>query len=256
MKIAILFSGRITADMQQYENVMGLINSNEADIFICYQKNSNPEVVKSLISLYRPKKITENDEIVFPVDKYQPFYGAVPYNVVCMQKARYIMKSLFQEYVEETKTEYDIVISTRMDNFYNTFPKWDELLPVIRDNHLCIPEGNDWGGGVNDQIAVGNYHTISLYLSIYDSLFHLLESGVIMHPETLLLHYLQSYDQNITRFPLSYFINRNLPDTKIIHNPLSGSPIDHGFITFQGTPGTRTEGVPGFRNMSKIIHRP
>ena len=209
MKIAVLFSGRINDDMQQYENIMNnLVSHHHADFFICYQKGSNPEVVKNVISLYQPKKIMENDEIYFPVDKYPSAPETKPHTVMCMYKSRYLLRNLFQEYIEETNPEYDIVISTRMDMFYEDNIMLGEYqLPHIQKNILLIPE--DWDcRGVNDQIAVGNQHTILNYLNVYDLLYGMLESGVFINPEYILMCYLRYKNQDVLRHPAKYHNER------------------------------------------------
>jgi hypothetical protein len=209
MKIAVLFSGRINDDTQQYENIMNiLVSHHHADFFICYQKDSNPEVVNNVISLYQPKKIMGNDEIYFPVDKYPSSPESRPHRIMCMYKSRYLLRNLFQEYIEETKTEYDIVISTRMDMFYEDNTMLGEYqLPYIQQNIILIPEYWDCMG-INDQIAVGNQNTILNYLNVYDSLHGMLEAGVFISPEFILWSYLQFKDQQIVRYPAKYHIER------------------------------------------------
>jgi hypothetical protein len=219
MKIAILISGRITADRARYENLMEhIISSHEVEFFICYQKDSHPEVIENVISLYQPKKITENDEDFFPVDKYPAPSESAPrkHRIMSMYKSRYLLRNLFQEYVDETKTEYDMVISTRMDILYEDKAMVGEYLsPYIQQNILCIPNGCDYRG-VNDQIAVGNQNTILQYLNVYESLYELLESGVLVNPEIILLSYLHLKNQKIIRHSANYHITRTFSDITVL----------------------------------------
>jgi hypothetical protein len=216
MKIAILFSGRITADKTQYENIMNtIVTTNEVDFFICYQKKTNPEVVEKVISLYQPKKIRENDEQYFPVDKYPAPWESVPHKnrIMSMYKARYLLRKLFQEYIEETNTNYDMLMSTRMDLFYDDKEMIGEyLLPQIQDNRIYIPKKYDYRG-INDQIAIGNQTTILNYLNVYESIYELLDSGVLVNPEIILLSYLQYKKQIIIRHSANYHIIRTFSDT-------------------------------------------
>ena len=209
MKIAILFSGRLNDNLQQYENIMkNLVMEHDVDFFISHTKNTNKDILQNVINLYKPKKIIENDEIYFNVDKYNKRTETIKHNVLCMYLSRTKLNDEFKKYVEENNINYEIVIALRIDLIFENNINYNNLIKSIENNELCIPTPrNDWGG-INDQIAIGNYYTITEYLNVYNSLFELLESGVILHPETLLLAYLKKISMKITRFEIKYHIER------------------------------------------------
>jgi beta-1,4-mannosyl-glycoprotein beta-1,4-N-acetylglucosaminyltransferase len=73
-------------------------------------------------------------------------------------------------------------------------------------------------GGINDQFAIGNYDNISVYLRLYEVFFDMLDNGALLHPETMLLHYLIKKNIQIQRFNMIYNI-KIYPDyhmTKVI----------------------------------------
>jgi hypothetical protein len=151
----------------------------------------------------------ENDEkFSFDYTKYVKHPHTNPFNTFCMFKNRNNVCKLFMEYVNETNTHYDIVISNRCDLLFHEKLNYIDLKKIIDNNILCIPEGNDWEGGINDQFAIGNYNTITEYLQAYQYLYCILEYGIILHPETLLFFYLIHKNIKIHRFPLSYHIQR------------------------------------------------
>lgn len=159
---------------------------------------------------YKPKKIFQNDEKYFNVDKYIKGYWNTRHRVMCMYLNRYRLSECFKEYIQETGSEYDIVISMRMDLCF-TDPDFDitSLCEPINRNELCIPNPGYDHGGMNDQMAVGNTKTILHYLDLYGSLYEILENGIYLQPENLLFHYLH-YIHHVPfyRFETPYTIKR------------------------------------------------
>ena len=209
MKIAILFSGRINDNLDQYKNIMkNLVINNDVDFFISYPINTNNDIIQNVVKLYNPKKIIESDERYFNIDKYHKKHETIAHNVMCMYLSRTKLNNEFKRYVEENNINYDIVIATRIDLIFKTNIDFNDLIKNIENNEICIPNPTkDWGG-INDQFAIGSFDTITEYLNLYNSLFELLESGIILHPETLLLEYLNRIQMKIIRFELEYHIER------------------------------------------------
>jgi hypothetical protein len=210
VKIAILFSGRINDNLLQYNNILEtLVQDYDVDFFISHSKTDNKELVNNFIKIYNPKKIMENDETCyFDYTKYVKNPYTNSFNTFCMFKNRNNVCKLFMEYVNETNTHYDILISNRCDLLFHENLNYLDLKEMIDNNVLCIPQGNDWYDGINDQFAIGNYNTITNYLQVYEELYNILESGIILHPETLLRFHLINKNIQIHRFSLNYNIQR------------------------------------------------
>jgi hypothetical protein len=103
---------------------------------------------------------------------------------------------------------YDVIIATRIDLIFNNEININDCINHIQNNELCIPNPHFDHLGINDQFAMGNSNTIDTYLNAYNSLFELLESGVILHPETLLINYLRKTNITFYRFDFPYHIQR------------------------------------------------
>ena len=132
---------------------------------------------------------------------------------------------LFYQYHEETKTQYDLVIRLRFDQFLfnhqirNTFNQYlsfnntniykvKELastntnyikLPHLNDNEIALFGSGDFGGylWVNDQFWITNFNTAKLMFEFYLHLFDIFKDSVINYypcrgvvPEHFLAKYL------------------------------------------------------------------
>jgi hypothetical protein len=209
MRVAILFSGRINNNIDKYNNYINkLVQNNSVDLFVCHSKTDRKDIITDFIELYKPKKIIENNETFIDLTDYPRVYGTRIYNVLYMFENRLTLFKTFNDYVIENNVDYDIIISTRADIWlYNTID-FGSLKNFVDNEMLCIPNTKLDSGGINDQMAIGNYNTISIYLQLYTSFFDILKSGVILHPETILANYLNSIKQNIMRFEIDYEIKR------------------------------------------------
>ena len=210
MKIAILFSGRLNKNIGQRDNLISsLYQSNDVDIFVSHSKYSDSNTAKDFVEIYKPTKIIENDETYLDISKYPKRPETNSHNTMCMFKNRLNAYKLMKEYTEQTKTNYDIVISCRLDLYWHQNINYSDLLPHINNDYVCIPNPKWDYTGINDQFAIGNMSTMGIYMGVYDSLYNILESGVIIHPETLLLNHLKKNNVKIHRFEINYNINRN-----------------------------------------------
>jgi beta-1,4-mannosyl-glycoprotein beta-1,4-N-acetylglucosaminyltransferase len=215
MKIAILLSGRINDNIEQYINIMSsIVKSNEVDFFISYSKTKNKCLVNNFLNIYKPKKYIENDEQYHDIKKYITPYDN-PLSIMYMFQNRLKVIHLFDEYVKETGSTYDILISTRCDLWYFQSLDINIFNKIENKNKLHIINGIGQGGmencdsgGINDQFALGNYNNISIYLRLYEVFFNMLDNNIILHPETLLLEYLNSTKIEIQRFNMIYNIKR------------------------------------------------
>jgi hypothetical protein len=210
MKIAILFSGRVDTTIEQYNNIMNHLvgQSNDVDFFISHSKTDEKNI-KDFVNLYKPKKIMESDELYFDCSKYKSLSEKAKHHTMCMYLNRKKVCNLLKEYMNENDIHYDIIISGRCDLVFGNNLDINSLMSHIHNNELCIPNPQCDYTGINDQIAIGNYETITTYLQIYDSLFNILESdSLLFHAEQLLAQYLKLENAKIYRFNLNYFIKR------------------------------------------------
>jgi hypothetical protein len=243
MKLAIVISGRINDDIEQYNNFQNTFFKNpvfdifeQKNIFVCHSKTKNVEMVERFVQLYQPKIIVESDE-EHHIDliKYNSRPETNRYNTVCMYLNRFYLLQILIQYMKDNDVFYDCVISTRADILFEN-KKQFEVLNKILNLHLCtftplsgkgvndgstknrtddnntiyIPNGYDYVNGINDQFAIGCFYTMSNYLSVYENIIPMLKSGVLLHPETLLRVHLEMTKTNIFRFSLNYILNKSL----------------------------------------------
>ena len=215
MRIAVLFSGRVAGYISNYDSLFkGLLKGQDADFFLSH----SPELQEDLDGfkqLFNPK-ILNNDKIVYPdVSNYpQKEDGKTnKHNTMCMYFNRKRVFEDLKKYMEETGEQYDLYISCRVDS-YNISEMNYDLFQDCTDKDIYIPylpvaspEGvtGDYGG-INDQFAIGNFKAMETYMSLYDEIIDMLNEGTIIHPETLLLTYLNRKSMNIQRFNYLYKI--------------------------------------------------
>lgn len=212
MKIAILFSGRISFFEKSYSNIMkNIVQGNQVDFFVSYPKDPDINETNSFLEKFEPKAFMESDEQYFNIDRFPPpppqYWVKSRNNLMCMFLNRKNVIELFKKYVEENNIHYDLVISTRIDFLLHSKLNLNQLLQKSNQNFLCIPSGEDWLG-INDRIAIGNMKTMIEYMLCYDSLEYLFERGTYVYPEIALKDYVNYKKMKIFRFPLKTNIIR------------------------------------------------
>ena len=108
--------------------------------------------------------------------------------------------------IENSSKNYDVILRYRTEICYkNPF----EIPDVIQPNTIYIPNGYDWCGGTNDQVAYGDLESMKTYGKVYDNIMDYHKNyNVRIHPETLLNFHLNKSKVNIVRFPFDYGLVR------------------------------------------------
>lgn len=210
MKIAILISGRINNSEELYKNTLeNIVQDNEVDFFVSHTKNPNTNVLNDFINLYKPKIILESDEVYPDVTKYKKRAETNPHNVMCMYLNRLSVFYKFKDYVISNNITYDLIISFRCDLWFEQKIDLGSIVNDTNNNCICIPSGCDYGG-INDQCAFGNMKTMNIYMTFFNQIINFLNNGIILHPETLLKHWLDSNHNilQIKRPNIKYCIKR------------------------------------------------
>jgi hypothetical protein len=213
MKIALLISGRINTDKNQYENFKkNFLDNNDVDIFVSYPYKYKI-ILDEFIKLYKPKKIVESDEQYIDVSSYPLYFQSNRHNVMCMFLNRKKVLEAFNEYVLETKATYDCYISMRCDLIFNAQIDFNKCINQINqpNNDIIVaPNTGNQYGGVDDRFAIGTYNSICKYLNVYDNIIKLVNSGIVIHPEMLTLKNLELQDIKLIQDYFNFDINRNL----------------------------------------------
>jgi len=200
MRIAVLVYGRLARCVEHYENTIQSIGTEHAVDF--FASSDNSENIDEFVKTYKPVSYT-NDRIEYTCDmgKYP-----MPHLVWIDNMTRhFINKSRVLALLEKHDAKYDVVISLRIDCVFNNKFNFDD----IKENTIYIPDGGNWCGGINDQIAYGKMEVMKMYNSIFPNALVLLDKGLsVAHPENLTLANIRYHNLEIARVPLSYSIQR------------------------------------------------
>lgn len=87
----------------------------------------------------------------------------------------------------------------------------------VEPNTIYIPHGNDYPyhwdnpyyhvAGVNDRIAYGDVDSMRIYSNVYEKIDEYCSNGRPYHPESLVLHHLESNGLKIQRFPFQFCLH-------------------------------------------------
>jgi hypothetical protein len=235
MKIAIILPGqpRFTKDFDNF--LSNLTGYDQADWFV-YITNDNiptkqgvgipngwskfdPDMAFEKIKSKLPKnnyiqdfRISDVDQHIFPsVDNvYEVHDIMLPFK---MFYNIYQADQLRQQNEQMNNFKYDLVIRTRPDvGIGNTL---DLSTLHVGKNQIIMPD-NNWHTQLscNDQFAIGDSDTISVYSDLYNRIKEYNSNGVRFHPETMVGHHLNTngiivesrgFNINLRQLPLDDF---------------------------------------------------
>jgi hypothetical protein len=121
--------------------------------------------------------------------------------IISMFYSIYQSNSLKRKYELSNEMKFDKVIRIRFDS---DFENKVLNLEHIRGD-LCIPTGNDWCEGLNDQFAIGSSCAMDLYCDMYNS-FSML-GHIPYHPELMFKEYLKIRNINVNRINFNISIS-------------------------------------------------
>ena len=217
MKIAVLFSGRINRFQEHYDNIMtNIVQNNDADFFLSHSPECDEDIEK-FCTIYRPKTVN-NDPIHYgDISSYTCHPQSNSHNMMCMWVNRQRVFQDMRDYMIKNNVWYDLVICTRLDTWcYEALnvSKYDNL----SDTEIFVPNGCDWGG-LNDQLAFGNYYAMEKYMMLYSNMYPILD--ILMKnigyygPEPILKANIELNELIVHRFHLHY----KLINGKMYHQP-------------------------------------
>jgi len=221
-RVALLFYGRLDFFKEQYQKIFDVIGreNTNVDIF-CSSEYEPPERVEEFKKLYKPVKIVikriinehyqfkyPSDWIVSLTDKPSGFHEETKFTSNYNNESHFINKMrvfmLFDEHLNKTHIQYDLVICTRID--LNCFSMIPQIIP--ENNTVYIPQQDpDYRNGINDHFAMGSVEVMRKYCNLYKNLMYLLENKVSpAHGENINKANLFYNDILVKRFPLFYKI--------------------------------------------------
>lgn len=124
---------------------------------------------------------------------------------ISMHYSIFRSNELRKRYEEIHRISFDRVIRMRFDSdFQGKELNLDDLTFPI-----CIPSGDDWAGGINDQFSVGSSWGMDVYSNIFWN-YHNLQKISNYHPESILKNHLDSYNIFPERFYFPIQINNGI----------------------------------------------
>ena len=207
-RIAVFLSGRISGYRNDInlKNILKIKEKYKPIFFVSLNKKvEDPDYTEML------KKILNLDD-----NRLQSFYTEIPfeiyefikapetnlYNTYSQFKHNNECIKMIEKYQSQNNFIFDTVVKYRMDIEPTTEKIID--LDLYEENTCLVPEGQDWRDGLNDQIGYGDFETMKKYCSLLENISKLCESGVVFHPETLLLNHLQIEGVKVKRFIFNY----------------------------------------------------
>lgn len=212
MKIAVQISGLIYTPFDSYYTFRQcLLNLFDCDIFVASTSN-----IKE-IQLFNPldySHVSSEDYIDSGVnlliDKYSSKYYKHKNGFQYHSNCESIFKALYQKYLCDqlrikSEIKYDVVVWLRGDLMLAE--PFTQSIINNTTNKILIPHCDDWHGGINDQICLGDPYQMSrmcsqiLYLDEYFR-----DPSLTIHPERLLLHHILLQKIPVRKFSYTYYI--------------------------------------------------
>lgn len=206
MKVAILFFGRIYCHEIFFKNLTTVFGNHDYDFFLSTDP-SLKEDVDSFINLYHPKKVTQDPlQLTNIYDDFPRQFCVNVHNLKCQYMNKLRVQALLDSYIQETSTQYDVIICSRLDL---VFDQSIDLTSLNKQNTIYIPKGMDCMSiGLNEMIAIGNYEVIKKYTNIYNNVMILLLHGCPLQTESLTRANVNYYGLILERIDVTmYFIH-------------------------------------------------
>ena len=216
VKIAVLLTGRLYTKKSCKDNIDKEIYNKNINTIKLLGNNVNIfcSLNKSIENSEYTRKFCEDfnitDEQINIEDTQEPSelykYPKAPASNYHRAYSMFYHNKRAFELLEKYETKYNIkfrvIIKFRGDLISNSVISLNNILDK---SSVYIPNGFDYGG-INDQIAFGNFEAMKIYCNCVDEIINYCKNRIKFHPETLLKHHLDKNNIKINRFNYSYNI--------------------------------------------------
>jgi hypothetical protein len=209
--LAILIIGRIKGYTHVKDKLLSLQKKYHAKMFCSLNKKGKSEYIQKFCETYDVKDEQLYLEPVAPPE-YMTKYSIPVHLVVdrvyscCYHKQKCF--ELMEKYQEAHNMKFECILYYRAD-----VDEFEEFkFEPLEENTIFIPAEKyphiRDTGGINDQIAYGNYEVMKKYCGIIDSLKDICdEEGVLYHPELLVKKYIDRKNLLVKRVPYDYMLH-------------------------------------------------
>jgi hypothetical protein len=176
----------------------------------------NPDEIREVIeAAYHPVAIRIEPQLSFDVSRFDRRQQNATVkleethlkNLLSMFTSMQRACELKSAHEHETGVQYDCVVRCRSDLFF--------LAPFSLERHadqleksIVIPQGGDFRGGINDQLAFSSSQNMDAYCSAVGFLDAYYDAGGLLHAESLLRAHLAERGLTTLRAPIDYEIVR------------------------------------------------
>jgi hypothetical protein len=87
---------------------------------------------------------------------------------------------------------YDLFLYVRLDTCFNRPLDYAAMEAQLRVHDALMPANGQWRDGWSDQFVAGRAAALQTWLGLADRVKSYLANGVLLHPETLLRHHMES----------------------------------------------------------------
>lgn len=190
-----------------------ILDEYNPDVYICtdYISNyvasvgagANDGTYQEALDLYQPvSTITAGDK--WPVKNNVNLEGKRASDSTNIERLSHFLlkKFLVGGLCSMTNIQYDCIVCCRFDLEFFEKPALSQQIGIT------IPSGQDFLRGINDQLAWGEQKAMNYYMALIRKAEEYCNSGVLVHPETLLAAHLQAVAMPVQRVDLKYQIVR------------------------------------------------
>lgn len=202
------------------------------------------EIRSVLDEAYQPVRLSIEPQATFDVSRFDRRKQNVtvkleetnPRNVLSMFTSIQRACDLKSEYEVETGIRYDCVVRCRSDLFFfGEFTLADYMDRL--EKFVIVPEGGDFRGGINDQLALSSSRNMDAYCSTVDFIDRHYQDGGLLHAESILAANLTTQGLRVERAPIDY---------EIVRHPFADADE---FLAARANPAYSGEAdPPSFRN--------
>lgn len=196
MAIAIIISGQLRDFSDCYPSLQdNILDHNDFHIYLHTYADTPPDKLALAMELYRPHRLL----VEKPIKRFSLCDGCS--NQTPDRESMYWQYLNWKTVFQLVPNEYEYVLKVRYDIKYEK----PVIISQFDPNHINIPMGGDFLGGLSDLVAFSSYSNMSHYCALVDHVNHYVnEQSINCHPETLLKHHLSEY--KIARFDFPVYL--------------------------------------------------
>ena len=175
-----------------------------------------PDEIRSVVqAAYQPVAISIERQEVFDVSRFDRKQQNATVkleethlkNLLSMFTSMQRACELKSAHERETGVQYDCVVRCRSDLFFFAPVSLADYADVL-EKAVVIPQGGDFRGGLNDQLAFSSSRNMNAYCSAVGFIDAYYQAGGLMHAESLLRAHLADRGLAVERAPIDYEIVR------------------------------------------------